>query len=45
MLNCKVGLWMSYILGARSIVDKQVRVVSTKIDEIGSKKSFKFVID
>ncbi|GLT62794.1 hypothetical protein SLA2020_354040 [Shorea laevis] len=30
---------MSYISGARSVADKQVRIASTKIDGIGPKKA------
>nr|YP_010021255.1 ribosomal protein S13 [Malania oleifera]QOI73971.1 ribosomal protein S13 [Malania oleifera] len=33
---------MSYISGARSVADKQVRIASTKIDGIGPKKAIQF---
>lgn len=33
---------MSYISGARSVPDEQVRIASTKMDGIGPKKAMKF---
>lgn len=36
------GLRMSYISGARSVPDEQVRIASTKMDGIGPQKAMKF---